>query len=164
MPRQTNVNGNARSRRTKRSFRGDPQGSSPEPIAAIGSETVLRILQALIPRRHSAGNGVSKDAPDVSGACWTILRDAASRLLRMRAQFSIGHSGQREPRPASLASSGGFRLFASAKLRNDTAFPSRRSTPRQRRRRPFRSLREQSQRDFEGWHRSNNGNARRVAK
>jgi hypothetical protein len=43
-------------------------------------------IPALILRSHSERNGVSKDASGGSGDIWNILRDAASRLLRMRAE------------------------------------------------------------------------------
>jgi hypothetical protein len=37
--------------------------------------------------RGAAEGGVSKDAPDVSGAPWSILRDGRCRdLIRMRAE------------------------------------------------------------------------------
>jgi hypothetical protein len=45
-----------------------------------GSYTPALILRSALKER------VSKDAPVVSGASWSILRDAAARLLRMRAE------------------------------------------------------------------------------
>jgi len=41
------------------------------------------------PRREERALArVSKDVPGCSGTIWSILRDAASRLLRMKARFS----------------------------------------------------------------------------
>jgi hypothetical protein len=40
---------------------------------------------ALILRSRSGRNGVSKDASGGSGTIWSILRDAPTALLRMRA-------------------------------------------------------------------------------
>jgi hypothetical protein len=43
----------------------------------------------LILRSHSVRNGVSKDGSGGSRTIWDILRDAAARLLRMRAELKI---------------------------------------------------------------------------
>jgi hypothetical protein len=45
----------------------------------------LRFPRALILRSHPERDGISKDVSGGSGIIWSILRDAASRLLRMRA-------------------------------------------------------------------------------
>ena len=55
---------------------------------AAGNDNLAHPTRALIPRSHSIWNGVSKDAPGGSGGIWNILRDAAARLLRMKAEGS----------------------------------------------------------------------------
>jgi hypothetical protein len=49
-------------------------------------------MRAVILRRPE--RAVSKDVPDVSEACWSILRDAATRLLRMRAGKARAEEGE----------------------------------------------------------------------
>jgi hypothetical protein len=49
---------------------------------------IIHLPSALI-LRSAPQERVSKDAPGGSGDSWTILRDAAARLLRMRASARI---------------------------------------------------------------------------
>jgi hypothetical protein len=46
----------------------------------------MSIRLSLSPHPEESRSGVSKDGPDVSGAYWSILRDAPAALLRMRAE------------------------------------------------------------------------------
>jgi hypothetical protein len=60
---------------------------------ALALSFLVPEMSALILRSHSERNGVSKDVSGYSGACWSILRDAAARLLRMRAEgMSTGNA------------------------------------------------------------------------
>jgi xanthine dehydrogenase small subunit len=56
---------------------GSPIGDLPPVLIALGSELVLtRGRSPLSPHPEEPQSGVSKDVPSVSGASWSILRDA----------------------------------------------------------------------------------------